>query len=219
MRNAARRGWRGGRRAWCVLQAPVVLALMACASSADERSDPPASTECVAEVGALAADATLDSSAGAYRLTLAATATDGALRTVTGVLQLVPNEPRLRRLTRADAAASAPLYGWAEIDLAEVGALEMGDVGSRDPLRPGVLVVEQRPGAAAPASITLRLGSLANRRDGQPASDGGYTALHVLRLDDSGSFAGRWVSGVRSKRVEGHFCATAVAGSAAPSVE
>ena len=130
-----------------------------------------------------------------------------------GTLRLAPNEPALRTLAGAGdttgSSVSAPLYGWAKIDLAAVGALELGSVGSQDPQRPGVLVLEQRPhAAAAPPTITLRLGSLANRRGAQPQFDGGYTALYVHRVENTTSFFGTWASGVHTFRVEGHFCAT-----------
>ena len=69
-------------------------------------------------------------------------------------------------------------------------------------------MLEQRPAFAAPVAITLRLGSIANRRTGQTAVDGGYTALHVTRVEESGGFSGTWISGVHAKRVEGHFCAS-----------
>ena len=117
-------------------------------------------------------DATLTAAAGEYRLTLV-TSAGGEPVAARGTLRLVPNEPALRTLAGAGdttgSSVSAPLYGWAKIDLAVVGALELGSVGSQDPQRPGVLVLEQRPhAAAAPPTITLRLGSLANRRSPAP---------------------------------------------------
>ena len=194
------------------LWAPATLALAACAT-AQGGSDLP-SAECVAGEGSLAADATLEEAAGNHRLTLVGAAGDGTQATVIGTLWLEPNEPALRQLTDADGAArtgvSVPLYGWTDIDLAAVGALEIGEVASQDPQRPGVLVLEQRPAGAAQPSITLRLGSLANRRGAKPTFDSGYTALYVRRVEESGGFAGTWASGVHAKRVEGHFCAIAV---------
>ena len=156
----------------------------------------------------------MEAAAGAYRLTLVATTAAGPQRWVSGALHLAPNEPSLRRITAAggtvDETVSVPLYGWTDIDLPAVDALEIGDVRSQDPLQPGVLVLEPRLGSAAPTSITLRLGSLANRRDGQGAIDAGYTALYVLQVEEAGGFAGTWASGVHGRRVEGHFCATPV---------
>lgn len=162
--------------------------------------------------GDLPANATLMREAGRFHLTLV-TAREGAERSVTGTLELADNEPPLRRLAATgdrspDDTVTLPLYGWAAIDLAAVDALEIGDIGSRDPLQPGVLVLEQRPAAHAPVAITLRFGSIANRRSTSGAVDGGYMALHVARVTPPGSFAGTWASGVHARRVSGHFCAT-----------
>jgi hypothetical protein len=198
---------RGARRVRRVVSVPLALLLAACATSADPPRAPAGIAACVAETGTLSADATLERAAGSYLLTLVAPAADGAPITVSGSLQLVPNEAALRLFAEG---VTTPLYGWVEIELQAVGALEIGDAGSRDPLRPGVLVLEQRPAAAAVPEITLRLGSLANLRTGRGAFDGGYLALHVEHLEP-GSFRGRWVSGVHATRVNGHFCATQVA--------
>ena len=200
---------RHGRRVRYLLWVPLVLTLAACAGTAEGRNEPPPIAVCTMPEGPLAAAATLDSAAGSYHLTLVSAAAEGTQRSVVGVLQLRPNQPALRQLARR-AGVSTPLYGWTDIDVTQVGALEIGAVSSQDPLRPGVLVLEQRPAAQAPVAITLRLGSLANRRAARPTFDGGYTALHVLRVEPSGGFAGTWVSGVRATRIEGHFCATAV---------
>jgi len=200
--------------ALCALLAPLAGG---CAGSAEERAPqvpagPTAISACVARDGALPAGATLMRGAGRYHLTLV-TARDGTERSAMGTLELADNEPSLRRLPAtgdapADDTVLLPLYGWAAIDLAAVGALEIGDIGSRDPLQPGVLVLEQRPAANAPVAITLRFGSLANRRHGPQAVDGGYMALHVAHVAEWGSFAGTWASGVHARRASGHFCAT-----------
>ena len=153
------------------------------------------------------AGATLEGAAGSYLLTLVAPAADGGQVSVSGSLHLEPNEPALRVFAEG---VSAPLYGWVEIELQAVGAVEVGAAGSRDPLRPGVLVLEQRPDAAVAPRITLRLGSLANLRTERGAFDGGYLALHVAHVEDE-RFSGHWVSGVHATRVAGHFCAARVA--------
>ena len=177
---------------------------------------PPA--ECVAQDASLDAGATLQEAAGSYRLTLVTDGRGGTRRATTGTLHLEANPPALRRLSAENGAADdtvhVPLHGWAAIDLRPVGALEIGDLGSPDPLSPGVLVLEQRPAFAAPVAITLRLGSIANRRAGATAVDGGYTALHVTRLAESGGFSGTWISGVHARRVKGHFCAVPIASGA-----
>ena len=207
-----------GRRSATVLvvwvAAVFLLFLLSGCATAQGQRDQASVGACVPAAGELSAGATLEAAAGAYRLTLVNPRANGAPSTVTGTLRLEPNEPPLHRHTPArgvvDETVAVPLYGWADVDLSAVDALEIGNVGSQDPLRPGVLVLEQRPGSPVPASITLRLGSLANRRDGRSAIDGGYTALHVLRVEAAGSFAGTWASGVHGRRVEGHFCATPV---------
>lgn len=200
--------------ALCALLAPVAGG---CAGRAEERAaqvpaGPTSISACTARDGALPAEATLVRGAGRYHLTLV-TVRDGAERSVMGTLELADNEPSLRRLPAtgnapADNTVLLPLHGWAAIDLAAVDALEIGDIGSRDPLQPGVLVLEQRPAAGAPVAITLRFGSLANRRHGPQAIDGGYMALHVAHVAAWGSFAGTWSSGVHARRASGHFCAT-----------
>ena len=188
---------------------PLALLLTACATAADPPRDPAADPACVAGKGALSAGATLEAAAGSYLLTLVAPAANGGPITVSGSLQLVPNEAPLRLFAEG---VTTPLFGWVEIELQAVGALEIGDAGSRDPLRPGVLVLEQRLDGAAVPEITLRLGSLANLRTERGAFDGGYFALHVEHLEQ-GRFRGRWVSGVHATRVKGHFCATLAPGS------
>ena len=192
-----------------VVVCTVAVAVAGCAT-AEARATPPVAAACDLQPGTLEPGATLEQAAGEYRLTLVGATSDGAAPSASGALRLAPNEAELLRFTRAGGAVDdtvrVPLYGWAEIDLAAVGAAEIGDVGARDPLRPGVLVLEQQ-GESEPDSITLRLGSLANQRDRQGAFDGGYTALYVTRVTPSGAFAGTWASGVHGRRIEGHFCA------------
>lgn len=207
-RLPAQRRWTGALGALVLLLAPMVAS---CAGGAEQRAPTPIAS-CIAREGALPADATLIRAAGRYHLTLI-TADDSGERSVTGGLELTANEPALRRLPagagqRPDETVLLPLHGWAAIDLAAVDALEIGDIASRDPLQPGVLVLEQRPAAAAPVAITLRFGSIANRRDAAGAVDGGYMALHVSHVTPWGSFAGTWSSGVHARRISGHFCAT-----------
>jgi hypothetical protein len=190
--------------------APVVAS---CAGTGEQRIPGPTPiAACIARDGELPGDATLVRGAGRYHLTLVAAEDSGV--SVTGTVELVANEGPLRRLRAAESIAAEdntvllPLYGWAAIDLTVVDAVEVGSIGSRDPLRPGVLVLEQRPAATAAVAITLRFGSIANRRDAAGAVDGGYMALHVAEVSPWGSFAGTWSSGVHARRVSGHFCAT-----------
>ena len=203
-RQPVRGYWVG---ALCALLAPVVAS---CAGGGEERAPTPIAA-CVAREGELPAAATLARGAGRYHLTLVA-AGDGAGRTVTGTLELNDNEPSLRRLPTGgeapDESVLLSLHGWAAIDLAAVDALAIGDIGSRDPLQPGVLVLEQWTAGQAPVAITLRFGSIANRRAGNAAVDGGYMALHLTHIMPRGGFTGTWASGVHARRVTGHFCAT-----------
>jgi hypothetical protein len=158
----------------------------------------------------LPSDATADSLAGEYRVRVVATA--GPKKGVAENARLVlrPVEESLRRPAAvaglSDSTTRLPLSGSIELDPSAVGATRTGDLRSLDPLAPGVLVLEHRPAHPdAPAGITLRLGSDANRR-GVTRFDGGYFALSVRRIDATG-FAGTWVSGVTNQSAEGYFCA------------
>jgi len=148
--------------------------------------------------------------AGDYRLVMVATAGAESSHTVTGELELVPHDAEARYMRRPDGSpepgVQLPLYGTTDIALDRVGAVKLGDLGSTDPMRPGVVVLEQRApqGDSAP-EITLRLGSLANQRD-VTRFDGGYTALRVTWVA-SGRFGGTWQSGVTGPEARGHFCA------------
>lgn len=177
----------------------VSLGGIACgAQNADVRPEGCAPVEEVAMAGVMA-----DDLAGEYQLVLAATRGEAAGSSVTGRLQLQPNEPSLRSIPSAGggarADASAPLYGTTDVEVAQVGGLRLGEPTSTDPTRPGVLLVEQGE------SIVLRIGAEANRR-GVIRFDGGYFVLRVRRVDERG-FAGNWASGIVDVQAEGHFCA------------
>ena len=73
-------------------------------------------------------------------------------------------------------SASAPLYGFTDVDIKAVGAYRVGSLASEDPQAPGVLVLEGN--YAGERSILLRLGSIANQRDLR-RYDGAYTVLEV----------------------------------------
>ena len=85
------------------------------------------------------------------------------------------------------------------MDVEPVGALRPGDLSSRDPEAPGVLVLQED------GRLLLRLGSEANRR-GVLRFDGGYTVLRVARATAAG-FAGTWSSGLLDVQAAGEFCA------------
>ena len=141
--------------------------------------------------------------AGTYRLKLVATEGAKAGQPAEGTLRLQPLESSLRVVTIGgirDTAASYVHYGSTDVDLEAVGAVRLGDLGSLDPKRPGVVVVERK------GAITLRLGSEANRRD-VARFDGGFTALRVGKVSRNG-FTGSWRSGVGIQRSSaGYFCA------------
>jgi hypothetical protein len=154
--------------------------------------------------------------AGEYRLRLVATsgakkgaATEGALRLDAQTAALLY---RARPGGARDSTVLHPLYGAADIDLAVIDAVSVGNTTSLDPMQPGVLVMERHapPGQPPLAEITIRLGSDANRRDRQ-RFDGGYTALQVRQVGP-GRLAGSWSSGVTAERAAGYFCATRTGG-------
>ena len=140
---------------------------------------------------ALDREASAERMVGTFRVTLVATSGDSVGRVVAGRLDL-------RATSREDVA----LVGEAELPVETVGALRLGDLAGSDEAAPGVVVLH---GGTDRPSILLRLGSEANRA-GVQRFDGGYTALEVLRMDQSG-FSGSWRSGITSNSATGHFCA------------
>ncbi len=134
--------------------------------------------------------------AGRYRLSLIQ---DGGRAQAFGVLDLEQTPDEFRDW----GASVATLSGSASIDLTEAGAWTLEGLDRQDPAGPGVLVLEA-PGSAGP-SITLRFGSVANRRDNTPF-DGAATALNILLIEGN-RFAGSWQSSLGVERVEGYFCA------------
>ena len=150
--------------------------------------------------------------AGQYRLRLVATSGAKKGAATEGTLRLDPQTDalmyRIRPGGARDSTVLHPLYGAADVDLAMVDAVSVGNTTSLDPIQPGVLVIERHaaPGQAPLAEIMIRLGSDANRRDRQ-RFDGGYTALRVRQVGP-GRLAGSWSSGVTAERAAGYFCAT-----------
>ena len=91
-----------------------------------------------------------------------------------------------------------PLYGWTDLDLPSVAAPVMLDdtliplPNSRDPVRPGVLVLIQNwedPGRDQ--QPVLLIGTLSNLRDQVGWEDGPGIALWVRQID-TGGFSGTW---------------------------
>jgi hypothetical protein len=179
-------------------------------------SPPPGSAapqECGPVESELGPGATADALVGEYQLRMIATSGPKSGSAVVGRLRLQPHDSSMRRLSYAggarDTVITAPLYGAAELDPSEVGAVYAGDLSSLDPTQPGVVVFQSSAGAGGGPRIMLRLGSEANRRD-QVRFDGAYTVLRVRRVSDD-EFAGSWDSGVPLPRSGGHFCATRAA--------
>ena len=99
------------------------------------------------------------------------------------------------------------LYGWADITLADVGAIAWHDVRARDPIYPGLLVaVFPLPDStAAWGRVVVELGSGA--RDAVARLDAPSTFLYAERVDSTGLW-GRWTSGGLSRVADGYFCLT-----------
>ena len=138
----------------------------------------------------------LGSVKGDYEIELTALAGERTGKTTRGQLTLLPRD-----------SVGVPYYGWTNLQLDEVGAHRLGDPGSRDRSAPGVLMLTG-PDTSDPAgagSVTLRIGSQANRSD-IIRFDGAYTALYV-RWVAEGGFGGEWASGVTQPEAEGEFCA------------
>lgn len=168
-------------------------ALSACGGSGSVEMPGPAA--CAPTNGGLASGATMASMDGSYTVHLVGD--DG--RVTTAALSLTPQPADMRRLQDA----MTPLGGTIDVDLAAIGAEQVGALDSTDPEAPGVLVLESD--GSEGRTILLRLGSEANER-GRMSFDGAFAVLSVQRMADGG-FSGRWWSGVREARTEGHFCA------------
>jgi len=191
-----------------------LLLLSGCRSGGgDEVADVVPGEGCAApSTSVLNAASTLQGAVGDYRLQIMTIREGRVVAAATATLTLTAHTPEMQYLTALDGTvrsdALAPLYGWTDLELGELEALEMSGLDSRDPARPGVGVYETR--TAAVPSIVLRLGSAANRREGA-AIDGASTALRVLKIEDS-YFSGSWRSGVgMEERASGFFCAVALA--------
>jgi len=190
-----------------------VLSLMfACRSGPP--GDLPHASNCGPPSGQLAPTATAEGLAGEYRIRLVATSGPRGGAAAVGSVRLRPVEDSLRSpppvLGIHDSLTILPLRGTAQFDARSLGATVPGDLGADDPMAPGVLVLERHSGRARePASIVLRVGADANRRDAL-RFDGGFLALTVRRMDGAG-FAGTWASGSGGRQVGGYFCADRIA--------
>src|SRR4051812_8025506 len=144
-----------------------------------------AATPCVAADGTTRSRAVTGQLVGDYRLTMVATSGARTGRSTIGTLFLDGH------------------LGHASIALESVGAMAAGDIGSRDPTKPGVLLI--RPPNDSAASPMLRFGADANRTDLRPF-DGAYLVL-VVDATTAAGFSGRWRSGVGTTQSGGYFCA------------
>jgi hypothetical protein len=163
--------------------------------------------ECLPVEGTLPPGARGDELAGDFHLTLVATSGTHAAGATTGTLRLRPNaspagQPDVRY----------PLYGGADVELADVGAIAPGATEAMDPAAPGVRVIVWRNPDSPPDQyeIVLRLGAEGNRDD-RLRFDGATMALFVESIGDGG-FAGRWRSGLEERQAEGYFCAERAVG-------
>ncbi len=196
-------------RATRIIGLTTPLFLLSVCRSSSGRASP---EECAPVATELAPASSAQGLAGEYRLRLVATS--GAKKGVAteGTLRLDPQADALLYRTRPggprDSTVLHPLYGAADVDLASIDAVSVGNTTSLDPMQPGVLVMERHAARGQPplAEIMIRLGSDANRRDRQ-RFDGGYTALRVRQVGP-GRLAGSWSSGVTAERAAGYFCAT-----------
>jgi hypothetical protein len=141
---------------------------------------------------------------GAYRFTMVATDGVRAGRTVSGRLELTPQDSTLLQVE----GAAQPFRGTTDVAVDSVGAVRMGDLAAADPSAPGVAVYEQRAPTGT-LTVVMRLGSASNARGLQPF-DAGHTTLYVRRISDAG-FAGGWASSAGStypiRQAHGYFCA------------
>ena len=177
--------------------------------------DPPRAVDCGPPSGQLAPGASAEALVGEYRLRLVATSGSRPGASTDGRVRLRPADDSLRSpapvLGIRDSLTVLPLRGAAELEAEAIGATVPGDPGSDDPRAPGVLVIEQHSGRPGePASIILRVGSDANRRDAV-RFDGGFLALTVRGIDSAG-FGGTWASGGGGRAAKGYFCAERTAG-------
>ncbi len=181
---------------------PVLFAMSCSSGSAGDAEPKP----CAPIEADLPTDVGADQLEGEFRIRFVAPSASGTERMATGTMKLFPNEASPRA---GDTTYAYPFFGTLDANLAEVGAIAPGDIGSLDPMQPGVLVIQRLADSPPkPGRLLLRLGSLANRRD-VARFDGGYTALRVRELTADG-FAGNWESGAPMPRARGHFCATRV---------
>lgn len=189
-----------------LLRRVLSVGLLVGCSGAAGRATP---EECAPVTAEIPAAGTATPPAGEYQLRLVATSGAKTGASVEGTLSLQPQPDALRYRIRlggtVDTSVVHPLYGSADLDLGAVDAVSVGSTRSKDPMQPGVLVVERHASGDDASEIVIRLGSEANRRDRQ-RFDGGYAVLRVREVSDK-RMAGTWASGITAERAAGYFCA------------
>jgi len=180
----------------------VALGFLAGCAAPRARPDPAAA--CRPVDGVLPPGTSTSPLAGTFDFTLVATDGARAGRSVTGRLQLVPQDSGLM----AVEGAMQSFRGATDVVPDSVGAVRMGSLAAADPNDPGVAVYEQHAPSGA-LTVVVRLGSASNARGPQPF-DAGFTTLFVRRIADAG-FAGGWRSSAGStfpiRQAQGYFCA------------
>ena len=194
-----------------LLLAASLTTLLGCSPRQPAADASAALAPCLAVSDTLPADARADDLRGVYRLQLVAARGDRAGDSTWAELELIPADDSLQSRPGAsglrDTTTRYPLVGRTTLDPAAVGGTDTGALDSRDPLAPGVLVIERRTRRAdTPMEILLRFGAEANRRD-RLRFDGGYFVLTVRRIDEGG-FAGTWASAAGGPAAGGHYCAS-----------
>jgi hypothetical protein len=156
-------------------------------------------------------------SVGNYTLTLVTTSGLKAGSEATGSLWLArtspaDQSPRTGRRPASSSRRGVPFYGAVDLDFASVGAPVFRDdtlvppPESRDPVRPGVVVLMQNWGIdTLPRRLVLVIGSLTNRRDDEGWLDGPGIAL-LVRSTNGQAFFGTWSEWGIIRGGQGHFC-------------
>ena len=193
---------------------PALIALFSVAGCAAHQSGQGRECAKVASGTELASSVRARDLAGSFRVVMVGESADFDGTRIEGTLDLLPQDSALQSLElfagSPVSGARMPLHGALDAAIEQVGGVRVGDATRRDPMQPGVAVLEQtRAGAGERAlSITLRVGADANRRD-MVRFDGGFMALYVKEITADG-FRGDWSSGSRGPTHVGHFCANRV---------
>ena len=189
------------------------VALFAVCAAAQQATSTPCA---ISPVGAKRPATTL--AVGTYELTLVATTGLKTGNATTGSLWLTrttpsDSSPKTGHRPARSGRRGVPYYGSAVVDFERVGAPVFRDdtlvppPESRDPVRPGVLVLLQNwQTDTLPRTLVLVIGSLSNRRDDEGWMDGPGIGLWV-RSTTGSDFSGDWYEFGIIRGGQGHFCA------------